>query len=123
MSTNKTTHYQLHSWHPDDEFHVAEINENFDKLDASARVMYGSYEGTGHLNTQTITVGVYPETVVVFSDGGSGSGNSRSAMTTRGFTVRGGSLVLTSTGFRVTFGDNSANLNDGNTKYVYAVFY
>ena len=34
MSTNKTTHYQLHSWHPDDEFHVAEINENFTKLDS-----------------------------------------------------------------------------------------
>lgn len=33
MSTNKTQNYNLHSWLPQDEFHVSEINENFTKLD------------------------------------------------------------------------------------------
>ena len=37
MSTNKTPNYQLHSWTPDDEFHVSEINENFTKLDAAVK--------------------------------------------------------------------------------------
>ena len=34
MSTNKTQNYRLHSWVPQDEFHVSEVNENFALLDA-----------------------------------------------------------------------------------------
>lgn len=34
MSTNKTPNYELHSWVPQDDFHLSEINENFTGLDS-----------------------------------------------------------------------------------------
>ena len=34
MSTNKTPNYELHSWVPQDDFHLTEINENFTGLDS-----------------------------------------------------------------------------------------
>ena len=37
MSTNKTQNYQLHSWLPEDEFHLTEINENFAALDTALK--------------------------------------------------------------------------------------
>ena len=37
MSTNKTQNYNLHSWLPTDEFHLSEVNENFDLLDAALK--------------------------------------------------------------------------------------
>lgn len=37
MSTNKTQNYQLHSWLPEDEFHLTEINENFTALDTALK--------------------------------------------------------------------------------------
>ena len=46
MSTNKTENFELHSWVPEDNFHLDEINENFEKLDKGAiRIAYGSYTG------------------------------------------------------------------------------
>ena len=35
MSTNKTENLNLHVWEPTDLFSLAEINENFRKLDAA----------------------------------------------------------------------------------------
>ncbi|MBP3520093.1 MAG: hypothetical protein J6J87_01975 [Oscillospiraceae bacterium] len=37
MSTNKTPNYDLHSWVPQDDFHMTEINENFTKLDTALK--------------------------------------------------------------------------------------
>ena len=37
MSTNKTPNYDLHSWVPQDDFHMTEINENFAKLDTALK--------------------------------------------------------------------------------------
>ena len=69
MSTNKTQNYQLHSWVPEDKFLRAEINENFARLDGSARVVVGSYEGDGAAE-RTISLGFQPKVVldVVFRD-------------------------------------------------------
>ena len=39
MSTNKTQNYQLHSWTPEDEFHLTEINENFTGVDTELAVL------------------------------------------------------------------------------------
>ena len=49
MSTNKTTNYRLHSWVPQDEFHVSEINENFAALDAALKAEAGSREALAEL--------------------------------------------------------------------------
>lgn len=78
MSTNKTQNYNLHSWLPTDEFHLSEVNENFDLLDAALKaeaqtaargrsalsaqmagkgeLVVGSYTGNG-APTQEIIVG------------------------------------------------------------------
>ena len=37
MSTNKTPNYDLHSWVPQDDFHMTEINENYTKLDTALK--------------------------------------------------------------------------------------
>lgn len=37
MSANKTPNYALHSWEPEDEFHLSEINENFSALDSAVK--------------------------------------------------------------------------------------
>ena len=69
MSTNKTQNYQLHSWVPEDKFLRAEINENFTKLDGSARVVMGSYTGDG-VDSRQITLGFQPRAVLVFNANG-----------------------------------------------------
>ena len=52
MSTNKTQNYQLHSWLPDDEFHLTEINENFAALDAALKAeATAATSGRTSLNT------------------------------------------------------------------------
>ena len=37
MSTNKTPHLNLHAWEPGDDFSRVEFNENFQKLDTTAK--------------------------------------------------------------------------------------
>lgn len=80
MSTQKTQHYQLHSWVPEDDFHLTEINENFAKLDkalkdeaqtaaagltgkadkttvaALGKLVTGTYKGNGE-SSQTVDLG------------------------------------------------------------------
>ena len=71
MSTNKTENYQLHSWVPEDDFHLTEINENFTKLDQAldqelkkrdatlkkkGQLVTGTYTGNGE-SAQTFDLG------------------------------------------------------------------
>lgn len=52
MATNKTPNYNLHSWLPQDEFHLTEINENFTKLDAAVKEeAQAAAQGRTALNT------------------------------------------------------------------------
>lgn len=62
MSTNKSEHFQLHLWEPEDNFLREEFNENFSKLDAAARVVFGTYTGNGN-SSQTISLGFTPSAV------------------------------------------------------------
>ena len=54
MSTKRTENYQLHAWEPGDDFLLAEINENFARLDTATRVVTGTYTGDGTAQ-QTVT--------------------------------------------------------------------
>lgn len=91
MSTNKTKHYQLHSWAAADDFLRTEMNENFTKLDAALKaeetaragavstlqtalgkkpeVVTGAYVGTGEPE-QFIALGFTPKVVLVFPESG-----------------------------------------------------
>lgn len=88
MSTNKTTNYELHSWVPQDDFLLTEINENFAALDsavaakadksaltalqtvvaAKPNVVYGSYTGTG--STMRLQLGFTPKAIWVAGNNG-----------------------------------------------------
>ncbi len=105
MSTNKTQNYQLHNWVPEDKFLRAEINENFARLDGSARVVVGSYEGDGAAE-RTISLGFQPKAVlVVRSDGritGDYDGYGGLAFPGRDVVFRDApALSVTAGGFRV----------------------
>lgn len=71
MSTNKTQNYQLHTWTAEDEERLAEINENFAKLDGAIKsakdkiqIVVGSYigDGTGY---RFIDLGATPRAILV----------------------------------------------------------
>ena len=69
MSSQKTEHYQLHKWEPGDDFLREEFNENFTKLDASARMTVGAYTGDC-ASSRVIDLGFAPRAVFVITDGG-----------------------------------------------------
>jgi len=64
MSAQKTEHYQLHQWDPGDDFLRAEFNENFAALDASVRIVFGSYVGDRQA-TRFIDLGATPRAVLL----------------------------------------------------------
>lgn len=73
MSTQKTTHYSLHKWVPEDPFLREEFNENFATLDdqvfKAARVAVGYYTGNGS-EWRTLTLPFQPRAVfVIMRDG------------------------------------------------------
>lgn len=69
MSTNQTASYQLHLWEPGDDFLREEFNENFEKLDAAARVTAGVFTGDG-TESRFIDLGFTPLAVLVESRNG-----------------------------------------------------
>lgn len=66
MSANKTQNYQLHAWEPEDDFLLAEINENFAALDAATRMVTGIYQGDG-APEQFISLPATPKAVLSIS--------------------------------------------------------
>lgn len=106
MSTNRTENYQLHIWGAEDEERLAEINENFCKLDTilGGLIVAGTYTGNG--KSLTITLGFQPRAVLVMlHDGVCGA----SSYTRGGLALTGHPVVnegtdcvkITDTGFFV----------------------
>ncbi|MEL4860413.1 hypothetical protein AAEU42_04075 [Pseudoflavonifractor phocaeensis] len=69
MATNRTEQYGLHLWEPGDDFLREEFNENFSRLDLSARVVSGSYTGNGAAG-QHIELGFWPASVLAAREDG-----------------------------------------------------
>lgn len=70
MSTNRTENYQLHVWGAEDEESLAELNENFAKLDQGAAwVVMGTYDGDGTAD-RVIELGFTPRAVLLENSGG-----------------------------------------------------
>ena len=138
MSSNKTQNYQLHSWLPQDEFHLTEINENFAALDAAlkaeagsrealttllnsrVRMVAGSYVGQGKTMAH-INLGFKPKAVVIMS--------TRLFITNSNLfflAVENGyaesAAKLTDTGFTATSVD-TVYVNSSGSIYHYAAFY
>ena len=144
MSSNKTQNYQLHSWLPQDEFHLTEINENFSLLDAAlkaeagsaaqkqtaletalnsrVRMVAGSYVGQGQTMTR-INLGFKPKAVVIM--------NTRMSITNTNLYFlavesgyANGAAKLTATGFTATNTDNGfVYVNSDGSTYHYVAFY
>ena len=69
MSTNKSERYQLNLWEPGDDFIRTEFNENFEKLDGAARVVFGTYTGDGAA-TRHIELGFQPAGIILMREDG-----------------------------------------------------
>lgn len=149
MSTNKTPNYNLHSWLPQDEFHLTEINENFAKLDVAlkieataatqksnalesalgqrVRMVTGSYTGkTGANNDQTtathVNLGFKPKAVVIINAYRGVSGPDMSFLAHEG--IQGDTAVtLNDTGFTAINLKGDVSMNYNRTVYHYAAFY
>ena len=123
MSTNKTEHFGLHSWVPEDELHLSEINENFEKLDLGAvRILTGSYS---YNFSERIELGVKPLAVIVHCTGGNSNNTS---LMYHGLASQdmpyGTALVLDESGFTPGRDDSySARLVSNVYGYHYIVFY
>lgn len=141
MSTNKTPNYQLHSWLPTDDFRLHEVNENFTKLDTAlksevqsltamintrARLITGTYRGTGDTTTQHITVGIRPKAVLILTDEGVVLYKVTTNVAYGGMTVQGqtakGAITLDNTGFTVAKASEGFTAN-GTLNYYYIVLY
>lgn len=128
MSTNKTENYQLHRWEPEDDFLRQEFNENFAKLDRSARMIFGTYQGTAadFSGSQRIELGVRPLAVLTLpSKGVSPNGNNYSYGGIAGQEMPMDKAVLTldDTGFTVSNAYNWHCLNSEGYNYYYIVLY
>lgn len=148
MSTNKTPNYQLHSWLPEDEFHLTEINENFTKLDASlkseataatqkanaletalgqrVRMVTGSYTGktTDNKSSQpatVVTLGFHPKAVLAFVIEKPYSGPLFSCLAIAGDSR--GAITITDTGFSAINTSLDVMMNYINTSYHYIALY
>ena len=129
MSTNKTQNYQLHAWAPEDEESLAELNANFTKLDAAlkaeettrisslagalqarARVVVGTYVGTGE--ALHIELGARPLAVLLEHIDGIRSNDSRyinGGMLFSGVTTLKGCAHVDDTGFTLNGTVESSN--------------
>ena len=150
MSTNKTTNYQLHSWVPQDDFHVSEINENFALLDTALkseagsaaqkqaaletaigqrlRIATGSYHGSVSVTLDTpqrIELGFKPRIILLSSGVGfsDSSNNPYGGLITEDYDMRG-SVIMDDTGFTVrNIYDYRTRPNSETKVYHYIVFY
>ena len=142
MSTNKTEHFDLHSWVPDDELHLSEINENFAKLDSSVpqemekvkqaltkeiqeldgrkpQILTGSYVGN-----ERVELGVKPLAVIVMI----ARGNMTNSYAWCGIATQdmplGKAMILDESGFTPGWDDNyRVHLYYESYAFRYVVFY
>lgn len=130
MSTNRTENYQLHVWGAEDEERLAELNENFAKLDAvldgleegKSRIVSGSFICTGV--DLHIDLGGRPAAVLVENEAGvryTSSGNVYGGLVCGSKGLKG-YVMLDDTGFTLKPGGSGNNLNgSGDTKTFLAV--
>ena len=91
MSTNKTQNYGLHSWVPEDNFQLSEINENFAHIDAllmgKGRWVTGVYAGD---STPTVEYDLGGEIMFLFLENAKGIRSSTAnSMTISGLSPPG----------------------------------
>lgn len=145
MSTNKTSNYQLHSWLPQDEFHLTEINENFTKLDTAIKAeagtaaqqaealltriikkpdfLFGSYVGQGSSTPIRLDLGVKPLAIIVTAITSSQTTIDYQGMGAPGYSYKG-SFAFDDTGITITYANTNAfSLVGPNETYYYIVFY
>ena len=130
MSTNKTQNYNLHSWLPDDDFQLSEINENFAAIDGvlsalpqKLEAVVGFYVGNGEENRH-IELGRRPFAVHVEMSNGIRGGNEYSTLGGLAFGESGIGryLIIDDTGFTL-YADSYGRLNASNRKYYYMAFF
>ena len=117
MSTNKTDHFELHSWLPEDNFQLSEINENFKKLDAGARILTGQYSGPCR-----VELGVKPLAVIIICARGVEDYHTHDAIATQDYPV-GTALVLDESGFTTSTDASIWVRMDSTQPHNYVVFY
>lgn len=108
MSTNRTENYQLHVWGAEDEESLAEINENFAKLDQIVQgktgIVVGSYIGDG-ADLRHIELGRKPLAVLVeLSDGIRQNMNNsiHGGLALQGIPLASSAVMLDDTGFTLS---------------------
>ena len=128
MSTNKTQNYQLHSWTPEDDFRLHEVNENFTALDtalgseaaartqqiaAKAEIVSGVYIGGGQYGHH-IDLPRAPQSVHIETPSGCRSTNlTNGGLFTEG---SGGIVALDATGFSI---NDKSQLNYPGSRYAF----
>lgn len=126
MSTNKTEHYNLHSWTPEDDFLRTEINENFAAIDQQLaekkNVVIGFYTGDGQ-PSQTIQVGAPILALLVENRWGS---RHTTPYTRGGLVVAGkpAEILCTIEGecFHALHSDGSGGVNSSGGTYTYVAW-
>ena len=132
MSSQKTEHYQLHQWQPSDEVLREEFNENFGKLDACAKIVFGSFAGDSAITERFIDLGETPKVVVLATQEGM-MGFDRSSINVYGgiftadFPLVKGSTVAAQVvegGFQIRYDTSVAiYINSANRKVGYLAIY
>ena len=118
MSTNKTEHFGLHSWVPEDELHLSEINENFEMLDQSVRVLAGKYT-----SNHRVELGVKPLMVFTTCATNDSTSLAKSGIATQSMPL-GTALILDESGFTAGYDSNiGVRLAYLAYPYNYIVFY
>ena len=118
-SSNRTTHYALCQWQPDDPVLREDFNADNVKLDGMLKTLeqkayqltpvFGTYAGTHSDNTQIINLGFKPSFVLVMPNGGY-SMNAKKLDYAVAFTGQDAeNLSLTNNGFTVKSSLNYAD--------------
>lgn len=128
---NKTEHYQLNQWDPEDDFLRTDFNEDNAKIDAAlgskCGVVFGTYVGDGTAS-RTISIGFTPDILYTCTQHGNAGSPSGSQMIygglcAPGHPVGGNVITIVENGFRLTHNDNAfLRPNLTNMKYHYIAF-
>lgn len=132
MSTDRTENYQLHAWGAEDEESLAELNENFAKLDEKMlQIAFGAYQGSG-ASAREISLGFTPQAMLVSNSNGvfDTAYAYHGGLTLRGFpSVMGEDrrlLEIVEGGFKVYYdggGSPSCSSNRKDTRYYYLAIF
>lgn len=130
MSSNKSEHFQLHLWNPQDDFLREEFNENFAALDAATGgkigAVFGSYTGNG-ANSQHINLGSRPTAVHTAPNDGTAGNNYNvfGGLFGHGAPLGASFASVDDTGFTVigSKANSYSRINDAGQRYHYLAFF